>query len=155
MSSSVILQKLWNLPQCIRGEEKQISFINVNLIAILESKYPRQSVIPICQPARARTAVRITTQLVKASDRDAKWKMCIHDCAPVVSDTPVHSQAHAVANKYAGIHTHRGWSTNVSIKPTHTYSQIKQALSGWWMHVAVTPACCRVWCFRPSAYMCI
>lgn len=55
-----------------RGEEKKISFINVNLIAILESKYPRQSVIPICQPARARTAVRITTQLVKASDRDAK-----------------------------------------------------------------------------------
>lgn len=47
--------------------------------------------------------------------------MCIHDCAPVVSDTPVHSQAHAVANKYAGIHTHTEAEAQMYLSNQHIH----------------------------------
>lgn len=99
------------LSMCLSISEVRGSFINVGLIAILESKYPRQSVIPICQPARAHTAVRITTQLVMASDRDVKW-LCIHNCGSVISDTPMHPQLQInVWNACA--QTHKKWGANV------------------------------------------
>ena len=96
---------------CLSISEVRGSFINVDLIAILESKYPRQSVIPICQPARAHTAVRITTQLVTASDRDVKWL-----CTQLWFCYIWYPRAFTVANKFARTHAHRlikKWSANV------------------------------------------
>lgn len=75
-------------------------------------QYLRQSFISVWQPAERR-AVRITTRLVSASDRNVKG---IHHSAAAASNTPVYYQARKAENKFVGMGAHAR---------THTLTQTR------------------------------
>lgn len=62
-------------------------------------QYLRQSFILVWQPAERR-AVRITTRLVSASDRNVRG---IYHGAAAGSNTPVHYEARKAENKFVGM----------------------------------------------------
>lgn len=80
-------------------------------------QYLRQSFISVWQPAERR-AVRITTRLVSASDRNVKG---IHHSAAAASNTPVYYQARKAENKFVGMGAHAHAHTRThSRRHTHT-----------------------------------